>query len=165
MKFSPHRLAVRSRPFQGRSTGSNPVGGISKPKEGEDDGGRSAFQRCGAGEREADTPKLNFQNKKWSAAGDREETSCPSLLTDDEISARLKAERHEQRNIECALALLGASDRKEIAMRVFRVYNGQAIIGHLGVPATSRDVLAEAERKADEDFGLWDRLEEVEYVD
>jgi hypothetical protein len=63
------------------------------------------------------------------------------------------------------LSSMIASDRKEIAVRVFRVYNGQAIIGHVGVPATSRDVLSEAERKADANYGLWDRLEEVEYVD
>lgn len=50
-------------------------------------------------------------------------------------------------------------------MRVFRVYNGSLILGCVEVPATSRDALADAERKADEMFGLWDQLAEVDYME
>lgn len=46
-------------------------------------------------------------------------------------------------------------------MRVFRVYNGCAILGVVEVPATSKDALSAAEKKADKKFGMWDRLEEI----
>lgn len=45
--------------------------------------------------------------------------------------------------------------------RFFRIYNGQAILGTVGVSGDSRDALAEAERIANNLYGLWDRIEEV----
>jgi hypothetical protein len=50
-------------------------------------------------------------------------------------------------------------------VRVFRVYNGALIVGHVSVPAVSRDALAAAEHEANTKFGLWDRLHEINYIE
>lgn len=46
-------------------------------------------------------------------------------------------------------------------MRTFRVSVGELQIGYVQVPANSKDALSAAEKLADSEFGLWDRLEEV----
>lgn len=46
---------------------------------------------------------------------------------------------------------------------MFRVYNGCLILGHVLVSAYATDVLADAEREADSEFGLWTELREVNY--